>query len=54
MTSYKLTPDAEGLDLLEISGGYYEQPRLMGIDGLEPAFEGEGARHTCCPVKSTR
>ena len=29
----------EGLDMLEISGGNYEQPRLMGIDGLEPAFE---------------
>jgi len=29
----------EALDLLEISGGNYEQPRLMGIDGLEPAFE---------------
>ena len=28
----------EGLDLLEISGGNYEQPRLMGIDGLEPVF----------------
>jgi hypothetical protein len=29
----------EGLDLLEISGGNYEQPRLMGISGLEPVFE---------------
>lgn len=29
----------EGLDFLEISGGNYEQPRLMGIDGLEPVFE---------------
>ncbi|MDX1460952.1 MAG: NADH:flavin oxidoreductase/NADH oxidase family protein [Xanthomonadales bacterium] len=29
----------EGLDLLEISGGTYEQPRLLGIDGLEPVFE---------------
>jgi 2,4-dienoyl-CoA reductase-like NADH-dependent reductase (Old Yellow Enzyme family) len=28
----------EGLDLLEISGGNYEQPRLMGIEGLEPVF----------------
>jgi 2,4-dienoyl-CoA reductase-like NADH-dependent reductase (Old Yellow Enzyme family) len=28
----------EGLDLLEISGGNYEQPRLRGIDGLEPVF----------------
>lgn len=31
--------NGEGLDLLEISGGNYEQPRLMGIDGLEPVFE---------------
>ncbi len=29
----------EGLDLLEISGGNYEQPKLMGIGGLEPVFE---------------
>ena len=29
----------EGLDLLEISGGSYEQPRLLAIDGLEPVFE---------------
>jgi len=29
----------EGVDLLEISGGNYEQPRLLGIDGLEPVFE---------------
>jgi 2,4-dienoyl-CoA reductase-like NADH-dependent reductase (Old Yellow Enzyme family) len=29
----------EGLDLLEISGGTYEQPRLLEIDGLEPVFE---------------
>lgn len=28
-----------GIDLLEISGGNYEQPSMMGIDGLEPAFE---------------
>lgn len=33
--------DAEGIDLLEISGGNYEQPRMMGIDGVEPVFEGE-------------
>ncbi len=30
--------NGEGLDLLEISGGNYEQPKLMGIDGLEPVF----------------
>ena len=29
----------EGVDLLEISGGNYEQPRLLGISGLEPVFE---------------
>ncbi|MBT8091888.1 MAG: NADH:flavin oxidoreductase/NADH oxidase family protein [Gammaproteobacteria bacterium] len=28
----------EGIDVLEISGGNYEQPRLLGIDGLEPVF----------------
>lgn len=28
----------EGLDLLEISGGNYEQPRLLGIEGIEPVF----------------
>lgn len=33
--------DEEGLDLLEISGGNYEQPRMMGLDGVEPVFEGE-------------
>jgi 2,4-dienoyl-CoA reductase-like NADH-dependent reductase (Old Yellow Enzyme family) len=31
--------DAESIDLLEISGGNYEQPRMMGLDGLEPVFE---------------
>ncbi len=31
--------DAEGIDLLEISGGNYEQPRMLGFDGLEPLFE---------------
>lgn len=29
----------EGLDLLEISGGNYEQPKLLGIGGLEPVYE---------------
>lgn len=28
-----------GIDLLEISGGNYEQPSMMGIEGIEPAFE---------------
>jgi 2,4-dienoyl-CoA reductase-like NADH-dependent reductase (Old Yellow Enzyme family) len=31
--------EAEGIDLLEISGGNYEQPRMMGMEGLEPVFE---------------
>jgi len=31
--------DDEGIDLLEISGGNYEQPRMLGFDGLEPVFE---------------
>lgn len=31
--------DNEGVDLLEISGGSYEQPRMMGLDGLEPPLE---------------
>ncbi|MEL7199103.1 MAG: NADH:flavin oxidoreductase/NADH oxidase family protein [Pseudomonadota bacterium] len=26
-----------GVDLIEISGGTYEQPKLLGIEGLEPA-----------------
>jgi len=29
----------EGLDLLEISGGTYEQPRLLGLEGMEPVFD---------------
>jgi len=33
--------DAEGIDLLEISGGNYEQPRMMGIEGPQPVFEGD-------------
>ena len=33
--------DEEGVDLLEISGGNYEQPKMMGQAGLEPVFEGE-------------
>ncbi len=34
-----------GIDLLEISGGTYEQPKMAGLDGLEPAF-GETVRDT--------
>ena len=33
----------DGVDLLEISGGNYEQPVMMGAEGLEPVFE-EGKR----------
>ncbi|MEM6414311.1 MAG: NADH:flavin oxidoreductase/NADH oxidase family protein [Pseudomonadota bacterium] len=28
-----------GVDLIEISGGNYEQPRMLGFDGVEPLFE---------------
>lgn len=28
-----------GVDLLEISGGSYEQPKMAGVEGLEPVFE---------------
>ena len=31
--------EQEGVDLLEISGGNYEQPRMMGLEGPEPVFE---------------
>ncbi|KAA5803340.1 NADH:flavin oxidoreductase/NADH oxidase family protein [Alkalicaulis satelles] len=36
----------EGVDLLEISGGNYEQPRMMGLDGLEPVFEADAREST--------
>jgi 2,4-dienoyl-CoA reductase-like NADH-dependent reductase (Old Yellow Enzyme family) len=29
------------VDLIEISGGNYEQPQMMGIDGLEPVYQDE-------------
>lgn len=29
--------EAAGVDLIEISGGTYEQPKLLGIEGMEPA-----------------
>ena len=38
--------DEEGVDLLEISGGNYEQPRMMGQEGLEPVFEGAAREST--------
>jgi 2,4-dienoyl-CoA reductase-like NADH-dependent reductase (Old Yellow Enzyme family) len=31
--------EADGIDLLEISGGTYEQPKLLGIEGLEAPEE---------------
>jgi 2,4-dienoyl-CoA reductase-like NADH-dependent reductase (Old Yellow Enzyme family) len=31
--------EAAGVDLIEISGGNYEQPQMMGIDGLEPVYQ---------------
>jgi 2,4-dienoyl-CoA reductase-like NADH-dependent reductase (Old Yellow Enzyme family) len=31
--------DEAGIDLIEISGGNYEQPSMMQLDGMEPAFE---------------
>ncbi|MEM6555944.1 MAG: NADH:flavin oxidoreductase/NADH oxidase family protein [Pseudomonadota bacterium] len=34
-----------GLDFVEISGGNYEQPKMMDMDGLKPAHE-EGARES--------
>ena len=35
--------EAEGIDFLEISGGNYEQPRMMDSDGLSPG-EARSAR----------
>jgi 2,4-dienoyl-CoA reductase-like NADH-dependent reductase (Old Yellow Enzyme family) len=34
--------EAAGIDLLEISGGTYEQPRLLGIEGIEPVEQQPG------------
>jgi 2,4-dienoyl-CoA reductase-like NADH-dependent reductase (Old Yellow Enzyme family) len=31
--------DAEGVDLIEISGGSYEQPTMMKMAGLEPVYD---------------
>ncbi len=31
--------EARGIDLIEVSGGTYEQPKLLGTEGLEPAAE---------------
>lgn len=35
-----------GIDLIEISGGTYEQPKLLGIAGLEPEERPDVARST--------
>ena len=35
-----------GVDLIEISGGTYEQPRLMGLEGMEEAEEQQVAQST--------
>jgi 2,4-dienoyl-CoA reductase-like NADH-dependent reductase (Old Yellow Enzyme family) len=34
--------EEDGVDLIEISGGTYEQPKLLGIDGLEAPEEQAG------------
>jgi 2,4-dienoyl-CoA reductase-like NADH-dependent reductase (Old Yellow Enzyme family) len=31
--------DEAGVDLIEISGGNYEQPSMMKLEGMEPAFD---------------
>lgn len=38
--------EAEGADLIEISGGTYEQPRLLGIEGMEPVEQPGVAQST--------
>ena len=37
--------NAESLDFVEISGGNYEQPQMMGTEGMEPVFE-DGVRES--------
>jgi 2,4-dienoyl-CoA reductase-like NADH-dependent reductase (Old Yellow Enzyme family) len=38
--------EADGVDLIEISGGTYEQPKLLDIEGLEPVEEQNVAAST--------
>ena len=38
--------EAATVDLIEISGGTYEQPRLMGIEGIEAVEEQQVAKST--------
>jgi len=35
-----------GIDLIEISGGTYEQPKLLGVEGMEPADNPQVAAST--------
>lgn len=37
--------NSERLDFVEISGGNYEQPQMMGTEGMEPVFE-DGVRES--------
>jgi len=38
--------DQAGVDLIEISGGTYEQPKMANIEGMEPAFDPTIAKST--------
>ena len=38
--------EAAGVDLLEISGGTYEQPRLLNVEGIEPIEQQDIAQST--------
>ena len=38
--------EERGVDLIEISGGTYEQPKLLGIEGMEPAEDPQVAAST--------
>lgn len=38
--------EEHGVDLLEVSGGTYEQPKLLGLEGLEPIEEQAVAEST--------
>ncbi len=38
--------DADGVDLIEISGGNYESPAMMDADGMEPRDEPEARQST--------
>lgn len=38
--------EGEGVDLIEISGGTYEQPKLLGLEGMEPSEQQNVAAST--------